>query len=555
VHHAEIILINGKSYRHQEAQERADAKAKSCRQRMALSLRGSTQPLTAGKLSMSPINKTLARWEVKTLLKTLGVMISVMIGQTAVAAQPINASAINSERLVFAHYFPFFQLSFKNVPPEEDSYVINLMNPNGDGGKLRGNGGYVRSRPIRSQRVRNEPSWQQANMEDEVRSAISRGIDGFTFNYVPIHAAQGSALRRMIEAAKAVSPAFKIVLMPDMDGFGGTDAKKAAEIHDLVAELAGNSTVYHLADGRLVLMPYRAENQPARWWANMLQRWRDEGISIAFIPLFLNLSSQNIADFQSISYGFADWGKREASATSAEVKNAGLVHQYGKIYVEAVAPQDYRPKSFRYWESSNSTAFRNAWTSSTEGHADWVQIITWSDYSESSQIEPSTNLEDDDQSGFFDLLPYYVKWFKTGRRPTITCDVLYYFHRRERTDAPAPAQDQPTVLGPWAVDKPANEIELLAFLTAPGTLEIGIGNGVYTKKAEAGITSFKVPLSMGRPVFRLIRDGKELIAFASKTRIVKELSDGTLDLTYQSGSKSVGSICSRTGNSQERHAE
>jgi hypothetical protein len=381
-------------------------------------------------------------------------------------------------------------------------------------------------------------------MELEVRDAMSRGIDGFTFDYGPSTAGEGGALRTMLTAAKAVSPAFRIILMPDMGQFGGADTAKAVAVHDEVAALASDPTLYHLGDGRLVVAPFNAEILPPQWWAAMLKRWSDEGIKVAFMPLFVGFNEKKIAGFESISYGIADWGAREMSSTAAEAGYAAIAHRHGKPFMAAVAPQDYRPKSFRYWESGNSTAFRNAWMSAIQGGADWVQLITWSDYSESTQIEPSTNLAGDEENGFFDLTSYYTHWFKTGQPPPITCDVLYYFFRRERTDAPSPAQGQPTTLGPYAVDPPANEIELLGFLASPGMLEIDIGGKAFQRPAPAGITSFKIPLAEGQPHFRLLRGGKPLIEATSRTTIVRQLADGTLDLTYQSGSATASPACS-----------
>lgn len=468
---------------------------------------------------------------------------ALVLGRAPAARADAPAAPVG--KLVFAHYLPFFARSINNKPAAIDSYAANLLLPSGDNGKWLGNGGFVRSRPLPPPLLPNPaPDWKQLDMQLEVRDAMSRGIDGFTFDYGPAALAPESPLRTMLRAARAISPTFKIALMPDMNQFGGRNAAKAAGVYDLVANLAADPALLHLPDGRLVLIPWAADVQPADWWAEMIRRWQADGIAVAFMPLFVGMTAAKADAFAAISAGFADWDAHEVSDAAAETDKIRIAHRLGKIYMQAVVPQDYRPKAFRYWETGNTAAFRAGWNSAIGGGADWVQLVTWNDYSESTQVEPSTNPEGDEENGFFDLTSYYASWFKTGRPPRIACDVLYYAFRRERTDAPAPAQTRPTALGPFAKDPPDNEIEALAFLTAPATLSIGVGANRFERKAAAGITSFKVPLSPGRPRFQVSRDGRAVIDVTAHAAIVPQLADGTLDLTYRSGSATAGRQCS-----------
>lgn len=119
-------------------------------------------------------------------------------------------------------------------------------------------------------------------------------------------------------------------------------------------------------------------------------------------------------------------------------------------------------------------------------------------------------------------------------------DVLYYFHRRQSTKAPPdPTKDPPKQPGgQWKCrdGQPADEIELLAFLQEPGTLQIQLGEQTLTRAAEAGITSFTVPLVEGTPEFKLVRGGKTLIHTRSRWII----SDSIVwsDLMYYAGCSS-----------------
>jgi hypothetical protein len=209
-----------------------------------------------------------------------------------------------------------------------------------------------------------------------------------------------------------------------------------------------------------------------------------------------------------------------------------------------VDPQQFRPKTFVYWEAGNSAAFRDAWMSAIQGEADWVQLVTWSDFSESGEVEPFTDatLSNSIGTGFYDLNGYYASWFLSGQQPAITHDVLYYFYRRESTSGASPAQSQPDNI---TASTPENDIELLAFLTAPGILEITIGGQTYSQDAPAGISSFKIPLQPGLPVFTLGRNGAEVLTLQGGVQIYGEsgIPSGAQDLTYWTGSASQRGIC------------
>src|SRR5262249_38251350 len=154
-----------------------------------------------------------------------------------------------------------------------------------------------------------------------------------------------------------------------------------------------------------------------------------------------------------------------------------------KVYMMPVDPQQYRPKGSQFWEAGNSDTYRKAWMSAIDGDADWVQLVTWSDFSESSQVEPYTDatLRTDIGTGFYDLTGYYAAWFLPGQQPPITHDVLYFFYRREPTNAASPQQSTPNKL--MGASPAENNIEVVSFLTSPGVVKITIGGKSASQNA------------------------------------------------------------------------
>ena len=108
--------------------------------------------------------------------------------------------------------------------------------------------------------------------------------------------------------------------------------------------------------------------------------------------------------------------------------------------------------------------------------------------------------------------------------------------------APAPAQSQTDYVVGGAAE---NDIELLAFLTAPGELKVTIGGKTYTKNAAAGMVSFKVPSQPGVPLFTLSRNGANVFSFEGGVQIygASGLPSGVADMTYWSGSAAQSGIC------------
>jgi Glycosyl hydrolase family 71 len=455
---------------------------------------------------------------------------------------PAADTLFNSPRKVFAHYLPSFPLQIGTAPSAKDYYNTQYLTRTGESDKWVKQGGFLRERPL-GVTPSTSPNLLQLNLESEIRTAMARGVTGFTYDSMSVSDATNpqSPLHLMLAAANAVDSRFKIVITPDMTALGA-DSNATVQI---ISSVASNPAAYHLPDGRLVVSAFDAGVESAAWWQAVISRLSAQGIHIAFVPIFLGWTQ--FADlFSSASYGYSDWGSATVPGAIALQGDPEIVHStYKKIFMMPVDPQQYRPKDFLFWEASNSAALRSAWNASIQGDTDWVQLVTWNDYSESSAIAPVTDatLQRNIGVGYYNLSGWYADWFLTGQEPKITHDVLYYFYRRESTTAAAPGQSQIAHIGKWAAE---NNIELLAFLTSPGVLKITIGGKTFTQNAPAGVTSFKVPLQAGTPLFTLSRSGADVFSFNGGVQIfgASGLPSTVQDLTYWSGSAAKSGICS-----------
>ncbi|HTD72001.1 MAG TPA: glycoside hydrolase family 71 protein [Steroidobacteraceae bacterium] len=454
---------------------------------------------------------------------------------------PTRDALFNTPQRIFAHYLPTFPASIDNRPSASDYYNVQYLNPAGENGKFEAQGGFLRQRPS-GVPVQSNPKWKQLNMQHEVSLAMARGIQGFAFDIMSVTQATDpeGPLQTMLAAASAIDSRFKIIVTPDMTVFK-SDPASVIKIYEAAAT---KPAAYHTADGRLIIGAYDAGLNSAAWWKSVFSQLAAKNIRVAFVPTFLGWMP-NAPSFDPISSGFGDWG------TATPFKEAFMVNQpafalseYGKFFVMPVDPQQYRPKNYFYYEAGNSAAFRSGWNSAITGRSSWVLLVTWNDFSESSQVQPYSDatVRRDIGTGYYDLTGYYAAWLGSRVQPKITHDVLYYFYRREPSNSAGPRQSEGvTVQGSVADDK----IELLAFLTAPGVLKITIGGQTYTHDAPAGLTSFMIPTQPGIPLFALSRDEAEVFSFQGGVQIYgpSGIPSGVIDMTYWSGSASKTGVC------------
>lgn len=480
--------------------------------------------------------------------------------------QPPIADLRASPKKVFAHYFTPFQLWYWYVPPgchpapvgcDDDGsydYYQTYLSPHGESAKYLTTGGYLRERPLPAPyNPTNAADWDLRNMEEEVRRAIALGLDGFTLDllaYDP-NGNRGHAwthAQLMMQAAANVDPGFKIVIMPDMSTGWTSMSNLMLATRTLAQHPSGSA--YRVNDvhcnsgtaGCVVIAPYDAQSKPGAWWTLWKQLMEAIGIKVAFFPVFQPYEPQlgALKLYQQASYGFSDWATASLKYNHVPqlVNGAARVRAAGvPFWMQPVRTQDVRPKNTAdpiFFENANSRAFRKGWSNAIEGGADWVQIGTWNDYSEHSEISPSTKT----QYGFYDLTAYFTTWFKTGAAPRIVRDVIYYFHRTHNITAqPQAPGAKPFRIDASHADTAYDELEVLAFLASPAELRVRLGGEVDAFPGlGSGFHEKHVPLREGIAQFELWRNGERVRCFTSASRISNTFQ--YQDLIYHAGSSS-----------------
>ena len=410
-----------------------------------------------------------------------------------------------TDKKIFAHYVPWLPISVDNLPAAQDYYTVHYLNPLGEGGAHAAYGGFWRDRPLPRDPI-NDPDWRYFDALTDVNQARSVGIDGFTVDIVAV-GAHASTVDALYRAAQA-TPGFYI--QPQADMSGTLASMTSAEFAAAFVPYLTHPAAYRLSDGRVVLSAFMAEGQTASWWNDTINTFdTNYGLEVAFVPTFLN-AYPYMDSFAPFSYGFGNWGGRNAATTNpaftapgSQVDLVRKAHALGKIFMQPVAFQDNRPRAGLYEESQNSVTNSNMWQIAINEDAEWVQLVTWNDYAEMTQMAPSAD------QGFrlLDMQAYYVSQFKYGYTPAIVRDAMYVSHRSQFAGSES-TYEETRPMQPWpGTPQPVDNVEVVVFATAPATIYATIGGVTTSCAVGGGRSTCTFPLLEGSVQLTMVRDG------------------------------------------------
>jgi hypothetical protein len=403
---------------------------------------------------------------------------------------------------VWAHYFPPFPLSLDNRSSDSDTYATDLLSRTGQQGRFYAVGGLLRDRPLP---IPPWPSryWREIDFAVEILRAQAAGLDGFCVDILTLSGPLWDRVETLFAVTDNGAADFRLMLVPDLNAMreAGVEALAAA-LH----RLAAHRSAYHLGDGRLVVAPYNADLRPPEFWSSLVSELKQRGHAVALWPIFLNKPLYD-RNHPGLTMPYANWVHPDIGPWTDRNPGDARQRTTSAPVMDGISPQHSAPKSSAFREAQNTELFRTGWQHAIERDLPNVQLVTWNDYAEGTQVSPSLGT----QFVIYDLIRYYAAWFKTGKSPRVVRDAIYYCHRRQiiAPETVAAADQTPMHLrGPTQVH---NEIEMLAFLPTAATLEIAIAGQTYRQAKPPGLASLRAPAAPGKPVFRIVRAGRVVV--------------------------------------------
>jgi glucan endo-1,3-alpha-glucosidase len=275
------------------------------------------------------------------------------------------------------------------------------------------------------------------------------------------------------------------------------------------------------------------------WPTTVLNPLRKAGYPVFFIPHFWPPYAHELPGYSDAEYilsqdgtflqGLFLFGAAGLPYQLAQCNSnyTAALHAAGKVFMASVTPHywgNQQPSNGRrYYESDGGEGTILQWTSILTNQTDWVNLVTWNDFNESTYFSPVMNPEQQQygegflatphrycHAGYLELAKYYIAWHKTGQEPPINEDALFFFYRTHPKNAVASNPNDIPVTG-FSGDI-ADVIYNTVFLTAPAQLEINSGGSLSTNTLAAGIQSLRTPFTPGPQTFTLRRNGTMVLS-------------------------------------------
>ena len=425
-----------------------------------------------------------------------------------------------------------------------------------------------------------------ASYQRQIHDAQAIGIDGFALNAggwfkEPHYIRQAS---EMFEAAYRLHSHFQLIFSADM-----CCSNSAADVEDMMRRFAGNpryATVYYRQHGRFLLTTFAGEKYGPGFWKqireDLEQGTNTHGQPVPDAPLAADAPAGTplpvtlvpaffwggeLPDQAAIERGLKDYGDsidgsfywgiagvpglgHAPDQVPSSRVYARALHNAGKLYIAPICFQFWAANAARYYEYSGYEGMRALWMDAIETtHPDLVEIITWNDFVEGTYIArvadagafadandlgasaapPSTRSYFHSHAGAADLMAYYIRWYKTGKKPKLTHDDVYWAYRTVE-------KVNPEGTPPMKLYGPLRDVVYVtANLRRAARLKVVSGSYVKVLTLPAGSTDVEVPMQSGEtPVFQLTRAGRRIAAGSGNDAIT---ADGPYrNLYYSTGS-------------------
>ncbi|KFA80048.1 hypothetical protein S40288_01860 [Stachybotrys chartarum IBT 40288] len=338
-----------------------------------------------------------------------------------------------------------------------------------------------------------------AQWSKEINDAQTVGIDGFALNIGPNDSWTLTQLHSAYSAAEAAG--FGLFISFDM----AVGDWAPQTVVDLVNAFAASSAQVRV-DGLPLVSTFEG---PA--WADNWQGVRDATGGIYLVPDWSSLGPHGVqARLDVIDGHFAwqawPWPGETQKTTEEDLLYMGVLGD--KSYMMGVSPWFYTnlPQYNKNWYFNGDSLWFDRWQQAIDLLPDFVQIITWNDFGESSYIsdvEPSQivaganpYIDGFSHAAFRSVLPYFIAAYKAGSRdvapPTPPQAIAYY-----RTTPLRAGPDGGTICGQSgsmsAAECSGDVVSVITVTVDSTDIVVQVGARNETFRTAEGASFFSVP--------------------------------------------------------------
>ncbi len=396
----------------------------------------------------------------------------------------------------------------------------------------------------------------------EIEIARAHGLDGFAMDFGAYfgkydkekdefeHGSYQKNLDAMFEAAKQVSPDFKLLLTPE---YSVKPMHRAIE--HMVKTYYKHPNIMRLGD-KMVLSSY---GPSGAWLQPALDKLKADGYEVIFIPFTgtgrheMTVSYEKALQVLEEPWTDGMWRficdstPRSLMRQNATARRACL--NRGKIYMSGIA---FSYNSANVRDMQGLKGYGALWEGIARDRPDWVEIVTWNDYNEDTNLMHYKwkrlwdKLNYNRDGAVLDATSYFIRAYKDRTPPTVTQDRVYFAYRdRSRYLVEGYDVENDKMVDHTMKQYPFTQIhdDLLdrvyfsTFLTAPAKLTVNLAGKKKSFEMPAGLSHGEIPLEPGVPAFTLERGGKAIIDVVGRRRIIDKATEINSPLGYHRNSR------------------
>ncbi|KAI0880020.1 glycoside hydrolase family 71 protein [Annulohypoxylon maeteangense] len=329
--------------------------------------------------------------------------------------------------------------------------------------------------------------WQK-----DITEAKSAGIDGFALNVGSADSWNAQQLQLAYDTASSNS--FDLFLSFDM----AASSWSVDQVVSLVNQYKGANSQLKV-NGKPFVSTFEGPT-----WADNWAAVRSATGGIFLVPDWSSLGAQGVGSKLSQIDGAFNWGAwpnaNEYTITTGNDQAYKSTLQ-GKPYMMGVSPYFYTdlPQYNKNWYSSSDSLWYDRWKQVLDIQPEYIEIITWNDYGESSYInDPVAAQIVSGAEGYVDgfghsafrfVLPYFISAYKTGNTNVELPSegaVAWY-----RTTPAAVCGNGGTVWGQGgsasAASGTKDVISIIALSNSPKDITVAIGGTTQTVSASSSV--------------------------------------------------------------------
>ncbi|KAI1758810.1 glycoside hydrolase family 71 protein [Hypoxylon sp. FL1150] len=352
----------------------------------------------------------------------------------------------------------------------------------------------------------------QDQWRTDITQAQSAGIDGFALNVGS--ADWWNAQQLQLAYDTAASNSFSLFLSFDM----GATSWTIDQVVSLVNQFKDASSQLKV-NGKPFVSTFEG---PA--WADNWASVRSQTGDIFLVPDWSSIGASGVGSKLSQIDGAFNWGAwPQANEYTIDDGNdvAYKSSLQGKPYMMGISP--YLPRYNKNWYSSSDSLWYDRWSQVLDLLPEYVEIITWNDYGESSYINDpiaaqivsgaEAYVDGFAHSAFRFVLPYFISAYKAGTADVSLPSegaVAWY-----RTTPASVCGDGGTVWGQGgsasAADGTEDVISIIALSDSSQDITVSIGGSSQTVSASSTVgkaSFYQVPFNGATGAVTVTLDGK-----------------------------------------------